>query len=88
MSLRYGTAQYNIHLPEMNFRTPNIYVRKSIWVLYTIRYAESIYYDKKREWNKIVDRAMAVDFSWGASAKKYEELYNWLAGWFGKSARY
>ena len=49
-------------------------------MLHTIRYAEAVYYDKKREWNKIVDRAMAVDFSWGASAKKYEELYNWLAG--------
>lgn len=45
----------------------------------TIRYAERIYYDKKREWNKIIDRAMAADFSWGASAKKYEEMYNWLA---------
>ena len=28
----------------------------------TIRYAKYIYYDKKREWNKIIDRAMAVDF--------------------------
>lgn len=45
-------------------------------MLNTVRYAEKIYYDKKREWNKIVDRAMAADFSWTASAKKYEELYN------------
>jgi len=45
-------------------------------MLDTIRYAESIYYSKKREWNKIVDRAMAVDFSWGSSAKKYEEMYD------------
>ncbi len=45
-------------------------------MLNTVRYAEKIYYDKKREWNKIVDRAMAGDFSWTASAKKYEELYN------------
>lgn len=43
-----------------------------------IRYAEHVYYDKKREWNKIVDRGMAADFSWTASAKKYEELYNRL----------
>ena len=28
-------------------------------MLGTIRYAESVYYDKKREWNKLVDRAMA-----------------------------
>ena len=32
-------------------------------MLNTIRYAERIYYDKKREWNKLVDRAMAADFS-------------------------
>ncbi len=32
-------------------------------MLAAIRYAERIYYDKKQEWNKIVDRAMAIDFS-------------------------
>ncbi len=47
-------------------------------MLTTIRYAERIYYDRKREWNKIVDRAMKADFSWKASAKKYEELYETL----------
>ena len=25
-------------------------------------------------------RAMAKDFSWGNSAKQYEEMYNWLIG--------
>ncbi|MCI8896996.1 MAG: glycogen synthase GlgA [Lachnospiraceae bacterium] len=49
-------------------------------MLGTIRYAEHIYYDKKREWNKIVDRAMAVDFSWHVSARKYQEMYDWLIG--------
>ena len=48
-------------------------------MFYTIKYARSVYYDKRREWNKIIDRAMAVDFSWKASAAKYEEMYNWLA---------
>ena len=33
-----------------------------------------------REWNKMVDRAMAADFSWGNSARQYEEMYNWLIG--------
>ncbi len=47
-------------------------------MLRTIRYAEHIYYDKKREWNRIIDRAMAQDFSWKTSAAQYEELYNWL----------
>ncbi len=46
----------------------------------TIRYAEHVFYDKKREWNKLVDRAMAADFSWEVSAKKYQEMYDWLIG--------
>lgn len=49
-------------------------------MLGTIRYAEHIYYDKRREWNKIVDRAMAADFSWKVSANKYQEMYDWLIG--------
>ena len=49
-------------------------------MLNTIRYAERIYYDKKREWNKIVDRGMAVDYSWQVSANKYQEMYDWLIG--------
>ena len=49
-------------------------------MLNTIRYAEHIYYDKKREWNKMIDRAMAADFSWDVSAKKYQEMYDWLIG--------
>lgn len=49
-------------------------------MLSVIRYAEHIYYDKKREWNKIVDRAMATDYSWSVSAKKYQEMYDWLIG--------
>ena len=43
-------------------------------MLGTIRYAEHIYYDKKRDWNKIVERAMEQDFSWKNSAKQYETL--------------
>lgn len=50
-------------------------------MLRTIRYAEHIYYDKKREWNKIIDRAMATDFSWSVSAAKYQEMYDWLIGY-------
>lgn len=44
-------------------------------MLGTIRYAERIYYDKKRDWNKIVERGMQKDFSWKNSAKQYEDLY-------------
>lgn len=49
-------------------------------MLNAIRYAERIYYDRKREWNKMVDRAMAADFSWHTSASKYQEMYDWLIG--------
>ena len=47
-------------------------------MLGTIREAEALYYDNKREWNKMVDRAMKVDFSWRVSAQKYQEMYMWL----------
>lgn len=50
-------------------------------MLGTIRYAEHVYYDKKREWNKIIDRAMQADFSWEVSAEKYQEMYDWLIGY-------
>ena len=45
-----------------------------------VRYAEKIYYDEKREWNKMVERAMRTDYSWPASALQYQELYDWLIG--------
>ena len=45
-------------------------------MLNTIRYAKSVYYNRKREWNKIVDRAMQADFSWNNSARQYESLYD------------
>ena len=44
-----------------------------------VRYAQGIFQDKKRDWNKIVERAMNADFSWKASAKKYEDMYDELA---------
>ena len=42
----------------------------------TIQYAMDVFYNRKREWNKLVDRGMAMDFSWDASAKKYQKLYD------------
>lgn len=92
MSLRYGTVpivretgglkdtvqaynEYESTGTGFSFRNYNAHE-----MLDTVRYAEKIYYDKKREWNKIVDRAMAADFSWSVSAKKYQEMYDWLIG--------
>ena len=47
-------------------------------MLATVNYAKYIYYNKKREWNKIVDRAMLTDFSWSSSAIRYQDLYDRL----------
>ena len=47
-------------------------------MLATIRYAKDVYYNRKSESNKIIDRGMAMDFSWNHSAKKYEDMYNEL----------
>lgn len=46
----------------------------------TVNYAKHIFYEKKREWNKMVERGMKADFSWDNSARKYEELYDKLLG--------
>ncbi len=92
MALRYGTVpivretgglkdtvqpynEYNGTGTGFSFTNYNAHE-----MLRTIRYAEHIYYDKKREWNKIIDRAMTADFSWHTSAGKYQEMYDWLIG--------
>lgn len=92
MSMRYGTVpivretgglkdtvepynEYESTGTGFGFRNYNAHEMLGI-----VQYAKHIFYDKKREWNKIVDRAMAKDFSWSCSAKKYEELYNRVLG--------
>ena len=49
-------------------------------MLNTIRYAKHVFQNKKREWNKMIDRCMQADFSWETSARKYEALYRNLLG--------
>lgn len=49
-------------------------------MLNTVRYAERIYYDRKRDWNKIVERAMSKDFSGRILARTIQELYKSLIG--------
>ena len=90
MSLRYGTLpivretgglkdtvepynEYEGTGTGFSFRNYNAHEMYN-----TIRYAHSVYVDKRREWNRLIDRAMAADFSWKASADQYAELYNWL----------
>ncbi|BBF41949.1 glycogen synthase, ADP-glucose transglucosylase [Lachnospiraceae bacterium KM106-2] len=88
MSLRYGTVpivretgglkdtvlpynQYESTGTGFSFSNYNAHE-----MLAAIRYAKYVYYNKKREWNKLIDRGMAMDFSWNHSCKKYEELYD------------
>lgn len=92
MALRYGTVpivretgglkdtvqpynEYESTGTGFSFRNYNAHE-----MLATIRYAKYVYYQRKREWNKMVDRGMEADFSWNVSAKKYQEMYDWLIG--------
>jgi starch synthase len=47
-------------------------------MLKTINYSKHIFFDKKKQWNQIVDRGMANDYSWTTSKGKYENLYDFL----------
>lgn len=90
MSLRYGTLpivretgglkdtvqpynQYESTGTGFSFANYNAHE-----MMDTINRAKTLYYENRREWNKIVDRAMAVDFSWAVSARRYEDLYRTL----------
>ncbi len=92
MSLRYGTLpivretgglkdtvepynKYEGTGTGFSFRNYNAHE-----MLGTIRNAERVYYDQREEWNKMIERAMQADFSWGNSARQYEEMYNWMIG--------
>ncbi len=92
MSLRYGTLpivretgglkdtvepynEYEGTGTGFTFRNYNAHE-----MMATVRYAEKIFYDKKREWNRMAERAMKADFSWKVSAGKYQEMYDWLIG--------
>lgn len=44
-------------------------------MLYRVEAASALYTGNKRRWNQMVERAMAQDFSWYASARKYAALY-------------
>lgn len=72
----YDTIKpYNEYTDEGNGFTFTNYNAHDM--LHALRYATEIYRDKKR-WNTLMRRAMKVDFSWGASAEKYMQLYESL----------
>ena len=45
-----------------------------------INYSKHIFFDRKKQWNQMIDRGMANDFSWNSSKFRYEGLYNYLMG--------
>lgn len=49
-------------------------------MLNVINYSKQVFYEDKKNWNKIIDRGMAKDYSWNNSAKRYEDVYNFLIG--------
>lgn len=50
-------------------------------MLNVINYSKRVYYDDRREWDRIVQRGMEKDFSWSSSAKQYEGMYSWMISW-------
>lgn len=90
MSLRYGTLpivretgglrdtvqpynEYDGTGTGYSFANYNAHEMMSI-----INYAKGTYYNNRKAWNVMVERAMRKDYSWNASAREYEALYNSL----------
>lgn len=44
-------------------------------MFFVLKYAGHVFKNHKKEWDKMVKRAMEKDFSWERSAKQYEEMY-------------
>lgn len=44
-------------------------------LLNTINYAKTVYFTRRSSWDAMVKRAMEQDFSWGASAQIYCDMY-------------
>ena len=49
-------------------------------LLNTVNYSKYIYFVKKAQWNKMVERGMQKDYSWNHSKENYEGLYRYLIG--------
>lgn len=90
MSLRYGTVPivretgglkdtvipYNEYTKEgTGFSFANYNAHE---MLETIRYAISVFYQHKNDWDILVKHGMSQDFSWNASVVEYEKLYDGL----------
>ena len=49
-------------------------------LLNTVNYSKYVYFVKKVQWNKIVERGMKKDYSWAHSKGSYQALYEYLIG--------
>ncbi len=90
MAMRYGTlpivretgglkdsvSSYNEFTDEGTGFTFTSYNAHDM--MHVIDYAYEVFTMQKRHWEKLVKRAMQADFSWDASARRYEELYDKL----------
>jgi starch synthase len=74
--LRDSVKPYNQHTGEGNGFSFHNFAASEL--LDTIRAAVHLYSSNRAAWNTMAKRAMAEDFSWNASAKKYMTLYQGL----------
>lgn len=87
MSLRYGTlpivretgglkdtveAYNEVDNTGTGFSFANFNAHEMFSIM---EYAKEVYYRYRYRWQQMVERAMREDFSWYASAKKYEAMY-------------
>ena len=49
-------------------------------MLNTINYSKYIFFEKKRQWNQMVERGMNLDYSWKKSTEGYAGFYRYLLG--------
>ncbi len=49
-------------------------------LLNTVNYSKFVYFEKKAQWNKMVERGMNKNYSWSVQKEKYENIYNYLIG--------
>ena len=90
IAMRYGTlpvvretgglkdtiTPYNQHTSTGNgFSFANINAHE---LLFKTQEAASVYRDRPRDWQKLVESAMKGDYSWKRSAREYLELYRML----------
>ena len=50
-------------------------------MLSTINYSKHVFFNYRKQWDDMVQRAMEQDFSWNSSARQYEGMYNWMINW-------